>query len=441
MAGLAQSMIILPVTASAFAARQLGNLLSNGGTHRMQTDLYRATKKIESEFASDPVVFGAYQVGAEAQSGAVDLLWDIARLRFLQPEWLDRTGGSIAEWSCGAARTLTPGDNLTAYVQTVRNTFDVINLVNRASSLLDLPPGAIQLSSAISRAYSYDDYSALWIVEGLGEQYADRNWSGDRTRGLLNTGQGADADEKSLLMLHAGIGISFARRIVSRLTPFSGTADVATGVRRFIELVRANSRPGYEGAAFESLGLVTRTWYAEMVDRIDEQLWNADRTVLEFYWHGVGRSIYFSPLYLLPGFTAFQGVRREVPNELARLNATAGAAWAFTLVNIRTPEVLANLVRTSGEIVEDDAFTNGLMSTVIMAGDMVPNDPVVSALCDYTPHWDSTQLLLRWTNAVQRPCRVAAQVYHPVLQQQRKLGGIFRYRDLSGINGSLESVT
>ena len=106
--------------------------------------------------------------------------------------------------------------------------------------------------------------------------------------------------------------------------------------------------------------------------------------MLEYFWHGVGRAAFFT--YLLPGTNAFEGIRGEAPHELSLLNGTAGAAWAFTLVNIQQPEVLVNLVSTQKELLSSNgAFTNGLISTMLMADDMLPGDPYTTALCAYRP--------------------------------------------------------
>jgi hypothetical protein len=167
-----------------------------------------------------------------------------------------------------------------------------------------------------------------------------------------------------------------------------------------------------------------------MVPVIDEQLWTIDVDVLEYFWHGVGRSIYFSPAYLVPGNNAFNGVAAEAPHELADLNGTAGAAWAFTLVNIRQPEVVLNLVRTDHQTLErNDAFTNGVVSTVLMASDMLPGDPYVKGLVEYQPKCSCSGLRGRWERLVRGPSEMALRDTFPILKQQGRLGEVFRYRD------------
>jgi len=440
MRELAKSMVSLPWAASLFGVQQLGKLVSAGGTRKSQERFYTVTQAIQEQFAANPLWFGAYQIVDEVQKGAVDLFWDVVKLQVFSPEWIGRTTESLVQRSADAARALTPGKNLTLLIDTIRNTFDVIGLVNRASGMLDLPPGPIRLNEALGRAYSFGNYSPLWLVEGLGEEYADRNSSHSvSVRGLLTTGEGANLPDKSLLMLHAGIGISFAKHMIRPLTPFSPRQNIGAALERFIELVQNNSRPGYWGPAFESLGLVTHTWYGQLVPIIDELLWKIDVNVLEYFWHGAGRAMYFTPLNLLPGTTAFHGVRSEAPHELARLSATAGAAWAFGLVNIRQPEILLNLLSNySRMLTGDDAFTMGLASVVIMADDTLPGAPYTTALCDWTVPNAASMGATEWSRVVQTACRWARE-YYPILKQQGLLGEIFRYHDLTKLAGQTEA--
>ena len=56
-------------------------------------------------------------------------------------------------------------------------------------------------------------------------------------------------------MLHAGIGMSFAKAVLVELEPTKWSAEaIREGIARFVRLCRDSSRPGYAGAALESLG-------------------------------------------------------------------------------------------------------------------------------------------------------------------------------------------
>jgi hypothetical protein len=432
-------MVDLPWAVSVFGAQQLLNLMSPGGVQRAEGDFYSTTVGAQAQFAPNPIAFAGFQFLVQAQNAGIDLFFDTLELQVFTPEWINRTTNSIVQQTAAAVRTLMPGESLRLYIDLVRNTMGVINLVNQSQSMLALPPGPIDLQQAIAKAYSFGQYAPLWLVEGLGEVYADEKWSDTvPVRGLLTSGQGASLPDKSLLMMHAGMGISFAQHLVRALTPVTPKAEIAAALRRFVDLVRSNAREGYEGPAFESLGLVTRTWYRAMVPLIDEQLWGIDRQVLQYFWHGVGRAAFFT--YLLPNTTAFQGIRTEAPHQVARLNGVAGAAWAFTLVNIKQPEVLVHAIQTQEQLLSgDDAFTNGLVSTVMMADNMIPGDPYTTALCAYKPQCGCPNLLQAWNRLVAYPCRKASDTYYPVLLKHHRLGEVFRYQDLAGLTQSLEA--
>jgi len=430
MAQLAQSLVRLPWAVSLFAVQQFTNLLSGNRGRRTESAFYSVTQAVQEQFGDSPVFFGLNQLGDGVQRSAVDLAWDALSLKPLDPRWVGRTAGAAVRDSIDVARALTPGQNLQFTTDVLRNTFAVIDLVNRAPSMLQLPPGELDLGAAVDRAYELGgDYAALWLIEGLGEEYAMRNASlGGAATGLLTSGQGAKLPEKALLMMHAGMGIAFARETLRPLTPCSPEAELDTALRRFVAQVRANARPGYEGPALESLGLVTRTWSQQMVPSIDSRLWALDREALQYFWHGVGRAIYFDPRYLLPGTTAFHGVQREATHRLGMLNGIAGASWAFTLVNIQQPEVMWSLLRLyAGALGDTSALTNGVQSTVMMASDMIPRDPNVPRFCGYRPRSRDAGAAERWEDLVAAPCRRAVQDYFPVLKNRGVLGEVFRF--------------
>jgi hypothetical protein len=439
MIEFARSLLRLPLAASAFGAQQLFNLASRGGNRKAEGALYSVTTAAQDEFADDPFFFAGFQFGDEAQRAAIDLFFDVLELKVLRPEWLSRSAERVGRRSAAALRDLLPGDNLRLYLDSLRNTLTVIDLVNRASSMLALPPGPIDLRQALAQAHTFGEYAPLWLVEGLGEAYADQNWSTTvPSGGLLALGPGAELPERSLLMMHAGMGLSLARHLIPPLTPVTSKAEIATTLQRFLDLVRANSRLAFEGPAFESLGLVVRTWYQAMVPTIDEALWALDREALDYFWHGVGRAAYFTGL--LPGANVFESLRAEAPHELALLNATAGAAWAFSLVNIKQPELVVHLIETDGRrLSANGAFTNGLISALLMANDTLPGDPYTTALWAYRPQCDCCALIETWNRLVARPCRIATETWFPVLRESHRLGEVFRYQDLGRLTEKVEA--
>jgi len=166
--------------------------------------------------------------------------------------------------------------------------------------------------------------------------------------------------------------------------------DLIHALARFCELSIANSRPGYEGCAIEPIGLVTRTLHPHRIAEIDRIFSDAAPDLREYFWHGIGRATYFSPVNFMPwglsGLRAIAMVRDQAPDEVARNNAVAGATWAFTLVNLRTPAVMALLLREhGGELLNDPAFANGVRSALTIWKELQPQDPAMQRLLDILP--------------------------------------------------------
>jgi hypothetical protein len=442
MSALAKSMASLPWASSVLGMQQTTNQLFHPRDSKAAADLYRVTDVIQQQFASNPFAYAANEIGNFVQSKSLDFFADLSRLQAFNPEWVKDVAGAFLKQVMATTRALAPGPRRDGSWAALQNTLAVVNLVNQAAAMLQLSADEIELESSIERAYSFGAYSSLWLVEGLGREYADRNWlKGAPPIGLLTTNQGYEIPDSSLLMLHAGMGISFARRFVGLLTPFSSRLEVTEALDHFAGLIKSNSRVGYEGAAFESLGLVTRTWYPEMVPLVEQTLWTSNRELVEYFWHGLGRAAYFSPFYMVPGNTPFDGIAKEAPHRLGLANATAGAAWAFTLVNIRQPEIIVNLLQEyAGPSLGAEFFSNGMTSALMMATETIPGDPYAQTLCQYVPKTADTDLLAQWDQTVRGPCREARELYLPLLKLHDRLGEMFRYHDLNEFVRCLEEA-
>ena len=239
-------------------------------------------------------------------------------------------------------------------------------------------------------------------------------------------------------MMHAGMGIAFAKDAIDGLTPMSSGAAVAGALRQFLEQVRQNSIPGYEGAALESLGLVTQTWYGQLVEPIHQQLLALDADAVEFFWHGAGRAMYFSPMYMLPGLSPWDAADEQPPDETARRNARAGVAWAFTIVNVRQPAIAAQFLRRkSDRLADNDAYRNGVYSTLIMAGDVVPGHSYVAEFGRFEPDPDDAEAVGAWNRHIGRDAGDLVDRYRETLAAHHRLGEVFRYHDLAGFVPSL----
>jgi hypothetical protein len=407
---------------------------------RVPTDFYTVAHAAQKEFELDALWFLVFQIGGQAQSAVSDLTWDTLTLRAFNPSYIVNLAAAVATGSTDAVRVLANAETRSIAWEQLKNNLGVVGLVNQASETLKAPAtGEFPLESLIAKAYALGNYPALWAVEGLGEDYANTFInSGKPFSGILTTGKAAALPDASLLMMHAGMGLAFANHVLGDVTPYSCSAQLDQTLACFLELVRANSREGYAGPALESLGLTTRTWYPEMVRPVSTRLALIDPATAEYFWHGVGRSLYFLPLNMIPGFSPWRAAEQEPPDETARRNATAGVAWAFTVVNIRQPEIIASFLKHNGsQASRNDAFSDGVLSTLIMRSEMVPGDEYVAAFVRFKPVGSDGSLAEIWTGQTQFHGESPVDNCRKALKAAGRLGEIFRYHPLSEVAGSL----
>jgi hypothetical protein len=446
MRDLTKSALSYTWAMSLFGAQQAANLLAprRGRSAREAQDAcYSVRQSAQNQFGD--LVFGAFQIGDEVQRGLTDLFFDTLTLRAFDPRYVSRLGSQVAAQAQDTARTFSSGENVRLAWQELRNNYEVFNLVKNVSSLLRIPTDDSQfdLRRLVDDAYALGAYPDLWAVEGLGHDYTMTFWRrGGRPRGILTDVPPEVLPAKSLTMMHAGMGLAFAQELMNTVTPYSPADELRRVLGEFVGLVDDNARRGYEGAAYESLGLVTRFWHSEMVGVVDERLEEVAPHASGYFWHGVGRSLYFLPLYFVPGLLSpWLAVEREAPHELAYLNMTAGLAWATTIVNVRQPEIMENFLRTQGgRAARTPAFTNGLQSTLIMGIDITPGDVYIEDFLDYRPDASDRRTVELWDGLVSRPGREAVYHIHPVLQRHERLGEVFRYHpSLAELAGRLEA--
>jgi hypothetical protein len=166
------------------------------------------------------------------------------------------------------------------------------------------------------------------------------------------------------------------------------------------------------------------------MDVVQRQFQEIAPQLAGFFWHGVGRGFYFSREHFLPVLSsASSSVEEEVHNCADRKSAMAGLAWAVTVVNMRQPAIMENILRRqTGQLSLADAFTNGVISSIIMRQDTTPGQPFTSAFCQYRPEDQRVRVL--WERLISLPCALGLNEYYPVLKQHRALDQIFKFTDL-----------
>jgi hypothetical protein len=423
---------------TVFGAQQVLNALASGRAGRSAGKAASACDTV-ALVAGDQLgnsLKGVYNLGDLVQRGVVDVGFDLLSGRvpgsdsFVRPADALRQAGDVV-------RFLAAGGDVALAWQEFQQKLEVFQWVRNVNALLRLPADGsyVPLTELVGRAYARGPFAALWAVEGAGHYYAVSLWGRDAPdpRGLLTDARSASVTDSSLTMLHAGIGLAFAERLLEGVTPATPGSEVRRVLQRFLDLCRANSRPGYVGAALESLGLVTRVFHPrELVRVVDRELAPLDAEALAYFWHGVGRALYFAPTYFLPfGASPWRAVTSgagEVWHELGRLNAVAGLAWAVTLVNMRRPQIVEAVVRKyAAELSRDDAFANGVSSAIVMRNDTTPGEPFVTEFCRHRS--GETPAARRWWGRlVREPCEEARMKFYPALKAAGRLGEVFRYR-------------
>lgn len=399
------------------------------GRSRIETRFDRITWEVVRQLPAAAV--DAFQVGDSLQRDAIDR-W-LPDPAWAPSGWL-RAAAAAGETTGRSARFFAPTAEGCSAWRELLDKLEVYRLVRGVGERIGVPaPGEpFDLETLVARAYALDDFAALWAVEGLGHDFAERVWPdrGPHPRGLLAGERAAGLPAKSLLMLHAGIGLAFAQRLLGELPPDAPAERIRSTVADVLELCRNNSRPGLEGAAMESLGLVTRTFHGDRVGAVDGALRALDDEAARgFFWHGVGRALYFLPINFLPAGDAtwrpFDMGFAEASDPVARRNVLAGLGWAFTLVHMRRPELMTGLLLAphGARLEREVGFSDGVASSVVMRTDTTPGAPLVRAFLDHSPPAATAG---RWRALVVDPARRALDEVYPRLRREGRLGEIFR---------------
>jgi hypothetical protein len=449
MRELTKSALSLPWAMSMFGVQQAANLVAPPSADRMAgaAAAFDAVSGA-TEQQLDGWLKQAYTVGNGAQRLLVDLLMlktpaiDSSSLMRMANEMqsgaafqaIVKYGLPPVGWldSFFVAREDSP-----AVVQEFDNKLRIITLVTQVQSQLGLDAGTVEpLTALVDRADNLETFPRLWAAEGIGNYIGDRSL--ERTQGidpvgLLTGGDAATLPPWSLTMLHAGIGMAFAKGILKTLEPTSSSDEVRAQIARFVALCRASSRRGYAGAALESLGLATRTLYPNLVRLIDREIPGVDPDLQGFFWHGAGRAMYFDPMNMLPSVNApWRAIRRldeEAPHDLARRNVISGLAWALTVVNMRQPMVMEAFLRHHGAFAaQNDAFTDGVTSSLLMRYDTTRDDGHISPFLAYEPQADDPAVASAWRNLIAAPCEHALRQTYGELTKGPTLEELFHYR-------------
>lgn len=366
------------------------------GEQRAGRAISLATRQMVDRF--DGLFWAAYQALDELQARTVDVTLDVLTLEALSPRWIDGALAQAREQCGDTARVFGSVRGAQLAYREMLNKIEVVELVRDPACVLGGDAAsAANVPRLVDVASALAPFPVIWAIEGLGHRYADWARTAQEPVRLLRAGR---LPPRALPMMHAGLGLSVGDHLLRRVTPFDGDVALQAVVAAFADQCRSVAQPGYAGCAYESLGLVTRTLHASTVPALDRAIRAAAPSLRSYFWHGVGRALYFAPLEFVPGVSSpWVRVDVETHDAESRLNATAGLAWATALVNIRQPEIVGDLLPSIRRVVErDDAVESGIRSVLAMALETDPANPFVRGFCGYRPAGDRARGL--WAAAV-----------------------------------------
>lgn len=325
--------------------------------------------------------------------------------------------------SAGFLEGIVPPSEIRATITEFRNKLQAFYLFEHIDSVLLLSGANLTLTEMIGRAFSLGPFFSVWAMEGIGHYYTQLQIAiNEAPRGLLRGDHALDLCQQSLVPLHAGMGLALSEAWLAQHRRTGARID------DFFRLCEENARQAYLGAAVEALGLVARTLHPDLIGQMDREFSQHNQEMLAYFWHGVGRGIYFLPSNSLP-LWGYDMCLQEPPHRLGKLNAAAGYAWALTLVNLRQPEVIAAFIhQQQPKISGNDAFANGVFSALVIWLESASEASSLATLCNYQPGWLDPSLPALW-DAYVRPCGAHALDFHR--NPATHIGDLFRYRPMS----------
>ena len=334
-------------------------------------------------------------------------------------------------------------------MQEAQNKLEAFRLFAYADRELRFPANRPSLQSMVCRAQALPPWQRNFALEGVAQYYTSGAIPENPLTCLLGDPY---LPETAMVPMHAGMGTAFAETALSNLGERPSKANLHGALETFIELCHANSRPGWHENSIEAMGLAVRTLHPHLLMQVSGAIGAIDgvvpgntvpgNTMQRLFWHGVGRSLYFVPMnFITLGGSHERALRAaidEAPTLEDRHNTVAGLVWAVTLVNIRHPAVLENLLRAARGIRMPAAVTNGVVSALMVWKHMAPWKEEVLApyLRSSSPgtSGSGTSGSTLWNDLVALPAAHAfAETFPaltgPAVPGQPTIASLFQYRD------------
>ena len=309
------------------------------------------------------------------------------------------------------------------------NKIEAFRLFQSADRVLHLPVDRMPLDEVVDRALAEHNFRAIWILEGVG--YIKGTSSRADVKGLLTEGSGARLPGRAMISLHAGMGTAFGEKFLGELGARPSVTQIQEAIERFLTACRANCRPGWADATVESLGLVVRLLYPNLLPTVSAEMGKLSPGLRTLFWHGVGRSLYFQPLNFLPlagsprRMLYSAGQESALPDD--RHNVLAGLIWAVTLVNLSQPVVIRSAASACAELKMKDEFVNGFISALMAWRNMAPEDVRYSGVFS-RPLAASDRHAALWKDWIEGPAQDALKHLYPGLERRNLIPSLYSYR-------------
>lgn len=424
---------------SLFGVNQFANTFLPS---RLEQTTNRASSKINAMDAItdatieefDEPIKSVFQVGYQLQTTMVDVVYSAFTFDDTTSRYATKLAFDLMQQSAEAFRLFMPEGESRLALQEFRNKLQAYSLFEYVDGLLSSVAHR-SLTKMVERTTSLEPFRSVWATEGMGHYYTESVWARNELPcRLLVSEDAATLPKRNLIPLHAGMGLSLANHVLAAIKPESDDDEMRQALLRFISLCQSNSMDGYVGVSYESLGLVARNLYPHLITRIDRMLMEMNEGLASYFWHGVGRAIYFAPTNFVPCVESSQRavdkVHQEPPHILAKKNALAGFAWAVSLINIRQPQILELILRrVVKNRLDCDAFTNGVSSALIVWRDAAPTDMDLKTFCGYRSSTSDSGMTVLWDRLVGEPCNQAIRSYDTIKTDGR-FGDLFRYQSM-----------
>lgn len=287
------------------------------------------------------------------------------------------------------------------------------------------------LEEMATRLSSDPTFANLWRTEGLGYYTAMTALGREGgMEGLLPRDRSLPVN--CLVPFYLGLGMGFSMNALQTMPKPADNSQLHDVLAGLNELCRDHAVPGFPRLIFEPLGFIAVNHYGPLIPRIDELVSQLDVELTDYFWHGIGRGLYFHPESFLPyrnlGWNALDSARRLAPDQQKRAGCLAGVAFAATLVNIRHPRHLDFvLAACENESEEADALASGVQAAMVAWLCWSERRKYIDAFAESPAHTEIVPTD-QWRRLVSEPSRRALMDEHPRIVRSGDFPNLFRYR-------------